>query len=52
MNENVYKYLESLSKLGRNYCHANNPICLKCPMNKGCKYRVTVGNQRKGLLKK
>jgi len=52
MNENVYKYLESLAKLGRNFCHKDNPTCIKCPMNKGCKYRATTGSQKKGLFKK
>jgi hypothetical protein len=52
MNENVYKYLESLAKLGTNFCHEDNPTCIKCPMNKGCKYRATVGSQKKGLFKK
>jgi len=40
MNENVYKYLESLAKLGQNVCFESNPQCMKCPMNKGCKYRI------------
>lgn len=40
MNENVYKYLESLAKLGNNFCHETNPKCIKCPMNKSCKYRA------------
>jgi DNA helicase HerA-like ATPase len=52
MNENVYKYLESLAKLGRNFCHKDNPTCIKCPMNKGCKYRVNTGTQKKGFFKK
>jgi DNA helicase HerA-like ATPase len=52
MNENVYKYLESLAGLGSNFCHADNPMCIKCPMNKGCKYRATAGSQKKGLFKK
>jgi hypothetical protein len=52
MNENVYKYLESLAKLGRNFCHKDNPTCIKCPMNKGCKYRTTAGSQKKGFFKK
>ncbi|RLF37359.1 MAG: hypothetical protein DRM99_00605 [Thermoplasmata archaeon] len=50
MNENVYKYLESLAMLGQNYCHETNPLCIKCPMNKSCKYRATIGTQKKGLL--
>jgi DNA helicase HerA-like ATPase len=52
MNENVYKYLESLAKLGRNFCHTENPTCIKCPMNSGCKYRVTAASQKKGFFKK
>lgn len=41
MKENVYKYLDSLAKLGKNFCHEKDPICIKCPMNQGCKYRAT-----------
>jgi len=50
MKENVYKYLESLAKLGRNVCHETNPNCIKCPMNQGCKYRTTR-SKKKGLFK-
>jgi len=39
MKENVYKYLDSLAKLGKNFCHEKDPVCIKCPMNQGCKYR-------------
>jgi DNA helicase HerA-like ATPase len=39
MKENVYRYLESLDKLGENFCHESNPECVRCPMNQGCKYR-------------
>ena len=52
MNENVYKYLESLSKLGINFCHIENPKCMKCPMNNGCKYRASLRTEKKGLFKK
>jgi len=52
MNENVYKYLESLSRLGRNFCHKENPRCIKCPMNKGCKYRASQGSAKRGLFRK
>ena len=52
MKENVYKYLESLSRLGRNFCHAENPNCIKCPMNKGCKYRASQGSAKRGLFKR
>ena len=52
MKENVYKYLESLSKLGRNFCHNENPKCIKCPMNQGCKYRTSRGSEKKGLFRK
>jgi hypothetical protein len=52
MKENVYKYLESLSRLGRNFCHAENPNCIKCPMNKGCKYRVSQGSAKRGSFKR
>jgi DNA helicase HerA-like ATPase len=51
MNENVYKYLESLAKLGQNYCHEDNPTCIKCPMNSGCKYRNTQKPEKKGFFK-
>jgi len=50
MKENVYKYLESLAKLGKNYCHIENPACIKCPMNQGCKYRATNSPKKKGLF--
>jgi uncharacterized protein len=43
MNENVYKYLDSLSQLAKNFCFAENPKCIKCPMNEGCKYRNSQG---------
>jgi len=52
MNENVYKYLESLSRLGRNFCHKENPRCIKCPMNKGCKYHASQGSAKRGLFRK
>ena len=52
MNENVYKYLESLSRLGKNFCYKDNPKCIKCPMNQGCNYRATQGSAKKGLFKK
>lgn len=53
MNENVYKYLESLAKLGQNFCHESNPVCMKCPMNKGCKYRISNAQktEKKGWFK-
>jgi hypothetical protein len=53
MNENVYKYLESLSNLGKNYCFENNPNCIKCPMKDGCNYRQQNGSLiKKGLFRK
>jgi len=52
MNENVYKYLESLSKLGMNFCHKDNPQCNKCPMNTGCKYNASHQTEKKGLFKR
>jgi len=52
MNENVYKYLESLAKLGRNYCYVENPKCISCPMNQGCNYRAMQGAEKKGLFKR
>jgi len=53
MNENVFKYLESLSKLGINFCTEQNPKCMSCPMNKGCQYRQKLGEQKKkGLFRR
>jgi hypothetical protein len=53
MNENVYKYLESLATLGNNYCLEGEPICIKCPMNEGCKYRNLQGKvKKKGFFNK
>ncbi|MFO7677494.1 MAG: DUF87 domain-containing protein [Thermoplasmatota archaeon] len=43
MDENVYKYLDSLSQLAKNFCYTENPKCIKCPMNDGCKYRNSQG---------
>jgi len=51
MDENVYKYLESLAQLGKNVCYENDPNCIKCPMKDGCKYRAKNGNtKKKGLF--
>ena len=51
MDENVFKYLESLSQLGINFCHETDPNCIKCPMNNGCKYRAQRGQtKKKGLF--
>jgi len=52
MNENVYKYLESLSNLGKKYCFENNPNCAKCPMNQGCKYYSSRGGEKKGFFRR
>ena len=52
MNENVYKYLESLSNLGKTFCLIENPKCIKCPMNKGCKYRLNQANEKKGFFRR
>ncbi|MCK4902475.1 MAG: DUF87 domain-containing protein, partial [Thermoplasmatales archaeon] len=52
MNENVYKYLESLSRLGKNFCHPQDPKCIKCPMNQGCNYRASHRDEKKGLFKR
>lgn len=41
MNENVYKYLESLARLGKDFCYEEKPLCIKCPMSKNCRYRIT-----------
>ena len=51
MGENVYKYLESLARLGNNFCHVSDPTCIKCPMKDGCKYRATHG-KKGGLFRK
>jgi len=52
MNENVYKYLDSLSKLAEDFCSLENPKCIKCPMGQGCKYRMSLQTQKKGLFRK
>ena len=53
MNENVYKYLESLAKLGKDYCYKDSPNCIKCPMKDGCNYRSQKGSiLKKGLFRK
>lgn len=53
MNENVYKYLESLANLGATYCQIDNPKCMSCPMKDGCTYRSQLGGaKRKSLFKK
>jgi hypothetical protein len=43
MKENVYKYLDSLAQLGKNFCYETDPKCIKCPMNDGCQYRNSQG---------
>jgi len=50
MNENVYKYLESLARLGNSFCQVENPRCMSCPMSNGCKYRASLRTQKKGLF--
>jgi DNA helicase HerA-like ATPase len=52
MDENVYKYLESLTKLGKTVCQETDPKCMNCPMKDGCKYRNSFGHQRSGLLRR
>jgi hypothetical protein len=53
MNENVYKYLESLANLGNNFCYNDSPNCIKCPMKDGCNYRKQNGSIiKKGLFRK
>lgn len=52
MNENVYKYLESLAKLGTKFCFVENPNCPSCPMSQGCLYKATHQTQKKGFFKK
>jgi len=46
MNENAYKYLESLAKLGEKFCYEESPECLKCPMNTGCRYKASKPKKR------
>ena len=45
MKENVYQYLESLAGLGKDYCHQENPECMRCPMKDDCKYRASLGKK-------
>ncbi|MBS3749631.1 MAG: DUF87 domain-containing protein [Candidatus Thermoplasmatota archaeon] len=53
MDENVFKYLESLSQLAVNFCHETDPNCIKCPMKDGCNYRAKRGKtKKKGLFKR
>jgi len=52
MNENVYKYLESLAKLGSTVCSVENPKCMSCPMSQGCKYRASLKTEKKGLFRR
>jgi hypothetical protein len=51
MKENVYRYLESLAKLGKKFCHEQHPECGNCPMQNGCKYQGTRG-EKIGLFRK
>ncbi len=51
MNENVFRYLESLAKIGKNYCNQNNPECINCPMKDGCRFRASQG-KRIGFLRR
>ncbi|RLF28696.1 MAG: hypothetical protein DRN08_04005 [Thermoplasmata archaeon] len=50
MKENVYKYLESLVRLGKKFCHMENPECIRCPMNNVCKYRAAKMKNKKKIL--
>jgi len=52
MNENVYKYLESLAKLGNTVCTTDSPKCMNCPMNQGCKHRASLKTEKKGLFRR
>ncbi len=52
MKENVYKYLESLATLAKNFCFIENPKCINCPMNQGCKYRSTQKKEKRGFFRK
>ena len=45
MKENVYKYLDSLARLGKDLCNEKDPKCIHCPMNKTCKYRTSRGKK-------
>ncbi len=49
MNENVYKYLDSLAKIGATVCTKENPNCIRCPLKDKCKYRAALS---KGIKKK
>ena len=52
MDENVYKYLESLANLGESFCHETDPKCMKCPMKSGCNYRSKSSiKPKKGLFR-
>ena len=51
MKENVYKYLDSLAKLGKKFCHEKDPECIRCPMNTGCQYKVSKP-KKQGLFRK
>ena len=52
MNENVYKYLDSLAKLAEDFCTYENPRCIKCPMGQGCRYRTSLHTKKKSLFKR
>jgi DNA helicase HerA-like ATPase len=52
MNENVYRYLDSLATLGKTHCHDTNPECIRCPMKDGCHYRLTQGKKGVNLFKR
>jgi endonuclease III len=45
MKENVYKYLDSLARLGKSFCKNDKPNCKQCPMNQGCKYHLAHGKK-------
>ena len=51
MKENVYKYLDSLAQLGKNFCFETDPKCIKCPMNEGCNYRKSQGRAKRFFKK-
>ena len=34
------------------FCHEENPNCIKCPMNTGCKSRPSFKSEKKGLFGK
>ena len=46
MQENPYKYLNSLAQLGKDFCFSQNPNCTQCPMRTGCRTFATSTRKR------